>query len=61
MVIDRTTDFVAKIAYNIYDLPYTEKQKVVEKYPPETQRAIYEALSTLAKRREKHGDERNQR
>lgn len=58
MVIDRTTEFVARIAYNIYDLPYTEKQKVVDRYPPDTQRAIYEALATLAKRREKHGDER---
>lgn len=58
MVLDRTSDFVAKIAYNIYDLPYTEKQKVVERYPLDTQRAIYEALSTLAKRREKQGDER---
>jgi hypothetical protein len=58
MVIDRTTEFVARIAYNIYDLPYTEKAKVVELYPPATQKAIYEALATLRNRREVHGDER---
>lgn len=51
MTVDRTDEFVARIAYNIVDKPFAEKHEILSKYPAPIQQAVWNAIGTLRKRR----------
>lgn len=50
-MIDRTNEFIARIALNISDKPRPEQLEVMKQYNNNTQIAIMKALETMKNRR----------
>lgn len=53
MVIDRTTEFIARIALNLSGKTKQEQLAAIRNYPNETQLAIFSALNTIQEKRAK--------